>query len=58
MNKKLTTEEIRIIEVMAFQKAERKVAFGLWEEGVAKIYLTLVHTSPKTYTHLLGGLEL
>ena len=53
MKKKLTAEEIRIIEVMAFQKAERKVAFGLWEEGVAKIYLTLVHNSPKSFAYLL-----
>ena len=53
MNKKLTAGKIRIIECMAFQKAERKVAFGQWDEGIAKIYLTLVRNSPETHTHLL-----
>ena len=58
MKKKLTAGEIRIIECMAFQRAERKVAFGQWEEGFAKIYLTLVHNVPETHAHYLGGLEL
>ena len=58
MNKKLTAGEIRMIECLAFQRAERKVASGQWEEGIAKIYLKSVHDSPKTHTHLLGGLGL
>ena len=58
MNNKLTVGEIKIIECMAFQRAERKVAFGLWEEGIAKIYLTLVHNAPETHTYLTEGLEL
>ena len=56
MNKKLTAGEIRIIECMAFQRAEDNVADGFWDEDFASVFLELVHERPEGFTYLTAGL--
>ena len=56
MNKKLTAGEIRIIECMAFQRAEHNVSSGRWSKDMAELFLELVHSSPETHTYLTEGL--
>ena len=58
MNKKLTMVEIKIVECMAFQRAENNVADGFWDEDFASVFLELVHERPEGFTYLAGGLEL
>ena len=52
MYKKLTTAEIKIIECVAFQRAEDNVTDGFWTESFANIFLELVHECPEKFTYL------
>ena len=56
MNKKLTMVEIKIVECMAFQRAENNVADGFWDEDFASVFLELVHECPEGFTYLIAGL--
>lgn len=56
MYKGLTTAKIKIIECMAFQRAEDNVADGFWDEDFASVFLELVHERPEGFTYLTAGL--
>ena len=56
MKNKLTPIEIRIIECMAFQRAEDNYASGLWDKQHAKLFLKLVHNHPEEHIRLTEGM--
>ena len=55
MTKRLTDGDKKMINCYAFQHAEENISTGVWNEGIAEMYLNLVAADPDLFVDLLEG---